>query len=456
PWNWETFPQYLDALEQRCADVDFAAQLPHSPLRVYVMGERGADLAPPSDDELAQMRRLVAEAVRAGALGVSTSRQLAHRFRSGVSAPSVRTEVDEIRALAAGLKDAGAGIFQIISNTEHDPRSEFEIFRSLVVASGGRPLSFSLPGGPGRDAYVDELARARAEGMPMRAQFMPRPVGMLFGLDLSYHPFALNPSYRPIADLPLAEKVEAMRDPALRARLIAEQPDDPNPFLTSMVKRTQALYPLGDPPNYTPAPEENLAVLAEAAGIPLREMIYDALLERDGHAILYCPLGDPSVNPTPVIQSSGVVIGLGDGGAHYGMICDAAYTTYVLTRLTRDAAAGEGLALPAAIRALTLEPAELVGLLDRGRIGLGMKADVNIIDYQGLKLHAPQVARDLPAGGKRLSQRSDGYRMTMVSGEITYRDGEATGALPGRLVRGAKDAPHSGVGTSRQQASAAA
>ncbi len=443
PWNWETFPEYLDALEQRRADVDFAAQLPHSPLRVYVMGERGADMEAPTDAELAEMRRLTTEAIRAGAIGVSTSRQLAHRFRDGRSAPSVRTEVDEILALAEGLRDAGTGVFQIITNTTKPPADEFAIMRRLAETSG-RPLSFTLAsGGPGdgRDVLMRGIEAARADGLKMRAQFFLRPVGMLFGLDLSYHPFAFNPSYRPVEGLALAEKVAALRDPGLRAAILAEAPDDPNPFLMSMIKRTNSLYVLSDPPNYQPAPEDNLMARAEAAGIGLREMIYDALLEDDGKSILYCPLGALGENPRRYFEHPDAVLGLGDGGAHYGMICDAAYPTYLLTRLGRDAPSEEEIDLPLAIRALTRDPAELAGFLDRGLLAPGHKADVNVIDYQGLRLHPPTVARDLPAGGKRLSQKADGYVLTLVAGKATYRDGVHTGALPGRLIRGQQAAP---------------
>ena len=446
PWNWETFPEYLDALEQRRADVDFAAQLPHSPLRVYVMGARGAEMEPPTDAELAEMRRLTTEAILAGAIGVSTSRQLAHRFRDGRSAPSVRTEVDEILALAEGLRDAGTGVFQIITNTTKPPADEFAIMRRLAETSG-RPLSFTLAsGGPGdgRDVLMQGIEAARADGLTMRAQFFLRPVGMLFGLDLSYHPFAFNPSYRPIEALPLAEKVAALRDPGRRAAILAEQPDDPNPFLMSMIKRTNSLYVLSDPPNYQPAPEDNLMARAEAAGIGLREMIYDALLEDEGKSILYCPLGALGENPRRYFEHPNAVLGLGDGGAHYGMICDAAYPTYLLTRLGRDAPPAEEIALPQAIKALTRDPAELAGFLDRGLLAPGHKADVNVIDYQGLRLHPPTVARDLPAGGKRLSQRADGYVLTLVAGEATYRDGVHTGALPGRLIRGQQAAPNAG------------
>jgi len=441
PWNWETFPEYLDALEQRHADVDFAAQIPHSPLRVYVMGERGAERAPPTAAELAQMRRLTAEAIRAGAVGVSTSRQLAHRFRNGRSAPSVLTEEDEITALAEGLRDAGTGVFQIICNTARPPMEEFAIMRRLAQTCG-RPLSFTLASGApnGREEIMQGVDQARAEGLPIRAQFFLRPVGMLFGLDLSYHPFALNPSYRPIEGVPLAEKVRALRDPILRARLLGERPDDPNPFVLSMVRKIDNLFVLGDPPNYQPSPEESLTARAGATGRDLREVIYDALLEEDGHAILYCPLGPLGENPRRLFENDGAVLGLGDGGAHYGMICDAAYPTYLLTRLGRDAPPEEEIALPQAIKALTRDPAETVGFLDRGLVRRGLRADLNVIDYQALRLHPPRVARDLPAGGKRLSQKADGYVMTLLDGQVTYRDGIHTGALPGRLIRGQRPA----------------
>jgi len=220
PWNWETFPEYLDAISQRETDIDFAAQIPHSPLRVYVMGERGVNLEPPTDQDLAQMRDITREAIEAGAIGVSTSRQLIHRFRDGRPAPSTTTEVEELKALALGLRDAGAGVFQLIPNLENPASDEWRVIETLNETSGGRPVNFSLVAGTaikgGWMGYVSGLARASAEGRPISGQYLPRPIGTLFGLDLSYHPFSLNPSYRPIEGLPLDEKVARMRDPDFR------------------------------------------------------------------------------------------------------------------------------------------------------------------------------------------------------------------------------------------------
>ena len=444
PWNWETFPDYLDALDKREADVDFAAQLPHSPLRVYVMGQRGADLEPPTEDDLAQMRGMVTQAIKAGALGVSTSRNLAHRFRSGAFAPSVKTEQDELVALGKGLADAGSGVFQINPNLDNPAAGELAVFNAIAEASG-RPLNFSLianPANPGNwDAYVQGLKDARSAGVPIRGQFLPRPIGVLFGLDLSYHPFSLNPSYRAIADRPLAEKVARMQDPALRAHILSEQPEDPNPFFKGLVQFTANLFPLSDPPNYNPPADSSIAAMARARGVDERGLIYDELLKDDGHAILYSTsaavVQDYLVQTDELYDSPNAVVGLGDGGAHYGMICDAAYTTFLLIeRLGKN-----GIALPRMIKAISADTAASVGLQDRGVVAEGYKADLNIIDLDHLALGRPRIKADLPGGGKRLTQASKGYVATIVSGVVTQRDGRPTGALPGRLVRGARQVP---------------
>ena len=443
PFNWSSFPEYLDALDQRVSDVDFATQIPHSPLRVFVMGERGANLEPPTLEDLVEMRRCVTEAVKAGALGVASSRNLFHRFRSGELAPSVTTELDEVLALAEGLKDAGAGTFQCNPNLDNDAEVELKIFRT-IAEQAGVPVTFSLIAMPTRpenwEGYVEGVRKAAEDGLAIRCQFMPRPMGVMYGLELSYHPFSLNPSYRPLARLPLEEKVARMRDPELRARLIAEEPDDPNPAFVGLIKSISALYRISDPADYNFAADDSIQAEAARRGVDPREMIYDALLEDEGRAILCSYSSDVPeylAKSRDLIGQDNMIVALGDGGAHYGMICDAAYTTYLLTgRLGRD-----GLDLPTAVKALTSQPANSVGLRDRGVLSVGYKADINVLDLPNMILHRPQVIADLPAGGKRLSQKSKGYVATLVSGAVTYRNGEATDALPGRLVRGVRGAP---------------
>ncbi|MEI4509426.1 amidohydrolase family protein [Sphingopyxis sp. CCNWLW253] len=449
PFNWESFPDYLDALDKREADIDFAAQLPHSPLRVYVMGQRGADLEPPTKADLAEMRRLTREAIEAGALGVSTSRSYTHRFRDGRLAPSVSTEDEEILTLAEGLRDAGTGVFQMVPSYDATAKERFALLRSIAETSG-RPVSFTFmqtPQAPGdwRETLAD-LDQAKVDGLDIRGQVIPRPTGGLLGLELSLHPFSLNPSFKEIADIPLEDKVARMRDPEFRRRLLAEQPEDPHDFFKYVVSDLDAMFVLGNPPNYNPSDDESIASRARAMDVDPKELIYDALLQRNGHEVLYRPMGNAEgdrfeSSGRDLIKQDRTFPALGDGGAHYSMICDAAYTTYFLTYWVRDAKADRRIELPYAIRKLTSEPARAVGLNDRGLIRAGYKADLNVIDIERLHLYAPQAAYDLPGGGRRLTQRADGYEATIVSGVVTYRNGRSSGALPGRLVRGAKPAP---------------
>ncbi|MBC7504789.1 MAG: amidohydrolase family protein [Sandarakinorhabdus sp.] len=449
PWNWETFPEYLDALAARQLDIDIAAQLPHSALRVYVMGERGAQREAPTDADLAAMRALTTEAVRAGALGVTTSRNMLHRTRAGELAPSLNSPEDELLTLAGGLRDAGAGVFQLIADIHGEAEDEFALMRRVALAAG-RPLSFSLLQMATGDAdswrtYLRALEAANVEGITIRGQVYPRPVGLLFGLDLSFHPFSLHPSFRSLADLPLADKVAALRDPALRAKLLAESPADTNPFFMAIVAASTATYLMGEPPVYDPAPEDRLDRIAARQGRSAAEVAYDLLLENDGRNILFLPGANYRDGNLEAAREMCVhpdtIIGLGDGGAHYGLICDASFPTFYLTYFVRDAPPGRAVPLADAIRSLTDVPARAVGLNDRGRLAVGYRADINVIDLAGLVLHAPSMARDLPAGGKRLRQEAGGYEVTIKSGIVTYRGGVHSGALPGRLVRGAQPVP---------------
>ena len=446
PWNWETFPEYLDALEARRFDIDVAAQLPHSALRVYVMGARAASGEAPTADDLAAMRRLTTQAIDAGALGVTTSRNMMHRTKAGDLAPSLFSDEDELGALADGLKDAGRGVFQIIPAPMGDAVSEFALMRRLAERSG-RPLSYSLiqmPTGD-RTAWRQSLAalsQAAADGLQMRAQVAPRPVGMFYGLELSFHPFAYHPGYKAIKHLPLAERVAAMRTPALRAQLLAEQPEDSNPVNLKTVKSFQYSYVWGSQADYEPDLAQRIDRLADAAGQSVEEFAYDLLLADDGRAIFYQPGANyRDGNLDAVREMLGhpqAVVGLADGGAHYGMICDASFPSYYLARWARDAPEAQRIPLPQAVAALTSVPAALAGLADRGQLAVGLKADINLIDLARLQVHVPTVAHDLPAGGRRMHQRASGFVATIVAGTVTYRQGVATGALPGRLVRGAR------------------
>ena len=443
PWNWESFPDYLDALDDRHLDIDVAAQIPHSALRIYVMGERAVRHEAPTAGDLEQMRTLVSEGIAAGAFGVTTSRNMMHRTKAGELAPSLHSDIDELCALMDGLADADAGVFQIIPAPDGDAEVEFDILRT-VAEHGRRPLSFTLldvagqPGGGWRH-MLDGLEQAAADGVEMRGQVAPRPVGMFFGLDLSLHLFSAHPSYKAIAHLPLAERVERMRSPAFRQQLLSEQPEDSNPVTLTLIGAFRATCPWGDTPQYEPTREDRIEARAAAAGQSLEDYSYDLLLGDDGRAVFYLPAANYSGGNLDSVREMlghpNTVMGLADGGAHYGLICDASFPTYLLQRWARDAREDQRIPLPLAIAELTSKAAATVGMIDRGRIAEGMKADLNVIDLDALKLHVPRVAYDLPAGGKRMQQKSDGYVATVVSGEITYLNGEHTGALPGRLVR---------------------
>ncbi len=443
PWNWESFPEYLDALDGRELDIDIAAQVPHSALRIFVMGERAARQEAPNADDLAKMRRLVAEGIGAGAFGVTSSRNMMHRTKAGELAPSLYSDVDELCALADGLNDADAGVFQIIPAPDGDADSEFKVLRH-IAEHGGRPLSFTLldvanqPGG-GWQRMLEGLEQAASDGLEMRGQVAPRPVGMFFGLDLSLHHFSCHPSYKGIASLPLAERVERMRDPVFRKQLLSETPEDSNPVTLNLVAAFRAACPWGDEPNYEPKRADRIENRAREAGIGFDEFSYDALLADDGRAVFYLPAANYSNgtldNVRKMLGHPRTVMALADGGAHYGLICDASFPTFLLQRWVRDAEESQKLPLPLAIAELTGKSAATVGLTDRGRIATGWKADLNVIDLDALRLHVPRVAYDLPAGGKRMQQSSSGYVATIVSGVVTYEHGKPTGALPGRLVR---------------------
>ncbi|WP_174274602.1 N-acyl-D-amino-acid deacylase family protein [Sphingomonas bacterium] len=447
PWKWETFPEYMDFIEGRHADIDFAAMIAHAPIRVYVMGERAARRELSTQAEQARMTQLVAEAIRCGAVGVSSSRTSAHRTTGGDLAPAETSTEAELMALARGLKDGGGGVFEIniefADADEGEESADYNLLRRAVKASGGRPAYFLLMEFARQPTLWRTLlelnAQANAEGLPIKGEVMPRANGVLWGLTASHHPFSLNPSYRAIADLPLAAKVAKMRDPAFKAKLLAEAPAHRNPVLVVMAKMFEQAYALGDPADYEQPRERSIGGRAEALGVDPAGLAYDMLLEDEGKAMLYLPSTNylhanyDCVHEMMTHPDS--LVSLGDGGAHYGMICDASYSTYLLTHWVRDRTRGPRVTLPWAIEALTSKPAKAFGFADRGLLAPGMKADLNLIDMERLTLPGPEVVSDLPGGGSRTIQRAKGYVATIVSGEITYREGAPTGALPGRLVR---------------------
>lgn len=449
PWNWESFPEYLDSLDARNFDIDVAMMVAHSPLRVYVMGDRGANHEASTEIDRKRMADLVTEAVRAGAIGVSTSRSLNHRAKDGQLAPSVQTAKEEVLALAKGLGAANAGVFQIITEMSEAPEDEVALIERIAETSK-RPVSFSLAQTLDQpDNWRGLLAgteRANEKGYKVRAQVFPRPIGVMMGLELSLHPLMNRPSYIAIKDLPLEERVARMRDPEMRARILSEEPvPDDQPIVDLLVGSVGKMFALGEEPDYLPPAEMCLEERAKRAGVSTLEFAYDLLLEEDGHAILYLPSANFSTGTPDTVHEMMThpltILGLGDGGAHYGMICDAGFPTFVLTYWTRDVDEARRFPIEWSIAELSRRPAETVGLLDRGVLAPGYKADVNIIDLANMKLHAPRISHDLPAGGRRLRQHADGYDATIVSGVVTYRNGEPTGALPGRLVRGDGFAP---------------
>lgn len=448
PWTWETFPEFLDALDSRHRDIDIAAFLPHSPLRVYVMGRRGVDRELPTAEDLALMRKLAEEAIRAGAVGFASSRLTLHKTAGGQPIPSYEAEYAEIEAIARGVDDAGGGLLQFVPDLmagdyEGALKAVFD-----VAAEVGLPVTFTLAiGNAGPPIHLDALRmveKANADGGDVTGQIFPRPIGLVLGLDLSGNPFVMYPSYLAIAGLPLTERVAEMRKPEVRERILNDTPAAGGHPLMFAAQAWDYMYPLGDPPNYEPAESDSIGARARARGVSPLDEAYDRLLDDDGHAMLLVTLAnfrDGSLDTVAeLIRRDDVVLGLGDGGAHYGMICDASFPTYMLTHWVRDREHGR-LSVAEVVRELTSVPARVAGLADRGRIALGYKADLNVVDAAGLRLHRPVVVDDLPAGGRRLDQRADGYVATIVSGAVIAENGVPTEARPGRLIRGRRPAP---------------
>ena len=443
PWSWESFPDYMEWLAKRDFDIDIGAQLPHAALRVYVMGERGARRDPSTPEDNEAMAKLAREAVRSGALGFSTSRTLNHRTSTGDFTPTLKAGEDELTAIAKAMHGEGRSVLQFVLDlsTLHE-----DLPMMLRVAENTRcPISFSITQNdraPERwRQTLAEINAAAAKGLSITAQIAARPVGLMLGLELSRNPFQTHPSYKAIAHLPLKERLTRLHQPEVRAAILGESAstmDDPLFFKPNYDK----MYLLGDPPDYEQPPENALGAQSRRSGKRPEELAYDAMLSDEGRGMLYVPFlnyADGNLDATrEMLCDPRSVPGLSDGGAHCGIICDASFPTYLLTHWTRDRKRGEKLSIPFVVAAQSRKTALSVGLYDRGVIAPGYKADVNVIDYDNLHLHPPKVHYDLPVGGRRLLQQVDGYEATIVSGHITRRAGSATGARPGRLVRGAQ------------------
>ncbi len=459
-WGWRGFPEYLDALDAMPRTIDIGAQLPHDALRLHVMGERGAAQEPANGDDIAAMRDLCREALEAGAVGFSTGRTDNHRTIEGKWTPSSESDVAELQGIASAFDGLGHGVIQAVSDFDmlRDPTRfdvEFDVIESMAAAAGGRPISISLME---RDQAPNQwrqiLARssaARAKGLDMHVQVAARPIGLLLGLDATFHPFMGFPTYKAMVTLPLAERARRLAEPETRARLLSETSDrmagdgSPIPPLADLLLAqigllSRRLFPLGTVPDYEPRPESSLFATASARGVSPLEAILDALIADEGRALIYFPLfnyqGGDLERLREMIEHPLALAGLGDGGAHVGTTCDASFPTTMLAHWARGRSRGPRLPLEKVVAMLSRNNAEFIGLRDRGTVATGMRADLNVIDLANLGLESPRLVRDLPAGGKRFLQNARGYRATVVSGAITLRDDRLTGKRPGRVIRG--------------------
>lgn len=441
-WQWESFGEYLDALSTMHRTIDVGTQVPHTAVRAYVLGERAHE-DELTADEMNQIAALVTEGVRAGGLGFSTSRTILHRSKYGLIPGTYATD-DELGVIADALAEVGRGLFQYVSDDRVDPGERAWLH---ALSDRGVNVTYSMaqvPNDPdGFRAALDEAAVQSAKGALVTPQVPARPTGMLYGLANSFHPFIVHPTFRKLAGLPVEEIVRQMRTPEIRAALLSEAPQTRQRTAEALATAFHQMYRLGDPPDYEPPQEMSALNVAKATGRTPQEVAYDWLLEDDGKAMLFAPLGSYVDHNHDAIRDMishpASVAGLSDGGAHCSLICDASFPTYLLTHWTRDRTRGEQLPLELVVHKQTLATARAYTLSDRGAVAPGMLADLNVIDHDALTLHAPHTARDLPANGQRILQNVDGYRWTIKAGAVTFEDGTPTGERPGRTLRATDD-----------------
>lgn len=443
-WEWETFPEYLDALDRRQYVLDIGTQVPHGAVRGYVMGERGAANEEATADDIGAMADLVAEGLLAGALGFSTSRTPLHKSKSGELVPGTMVDAAELYGIADQMAAVGHGVFQFAPEHVILPDQEWTWMRELATRSG-RTVSVNFSQTDQQpDLWKQVIAKLdedRANGVPIVAQVHGRTVGLLMCLEGSYHPLMFHPAYQEIADLPLAERCDALRSGPIRERLITEVPDDGGFFERAVLNVTHKIWAVADGDiDYEPSPDEAVGAVAARTGASPMGLMIDQLLTADGNGMLYSPFFNYSYGDLSFVYEAhmnpSTRMGLADAGAHVRVICDGGTPTFMLTHWTRDRSRGPKMPLEYVIHRQTRQTAELYGLGDRGLLAPGMRADVNVIDYDALTFGKPRMAWDLPGGAPRLVQKASGYRHTFCAGVETVTDDEFTGELPGRLVRG--------------------
>lgn len=443
-WNWETFPEYMDSLDKQSRVLDVATQVPHGSVRAYVMGERGARNEAATDEDIVKMAEIVREGIAAGALGFSTSRTMLHLSKDGEPVPGTFANKAELMGIGRALGQAGHGVFEMASDMT--PAEEEFIWMKELSAETGLPVTYALLQSPVEPEKWRDMLRltddARKQGANVTAQIACRPTGMVLGWQSTLHPFIATPAYKEIAHLPFAERLERLKNPEVRRQIVEHKPRERSSLSQILTQGFDRMFRLEKDGklDYEPRAEDSVAALAAREGRSPAEIVYDMLMEKDGRGYIYLPMLNYALfnfdHIEEMMHHPATVLSLSDGGAHCGVICDASFPTYMLTHWVRDRERGPRLPLEKVVRMQTHDTARLYGLNDRGVIAPGMKADINVIDLDKIRILAPEMVFDLPADGRRMIQRAEGYRATIVSGVVTFEDGEATGEMPGRLVRG--------------------
>jgi len=443
-WDWETFPEYMESLDRQSRVLDVATQVPHGSVRAYVMGERGARNEAATEEDIVKMAEIVREGIAAGALGFSTSRTMLHLSKDGEPVPGTFANKAELMGIGRALGQAGHGVFEMASDMT--PAEEEFIWMKELSAETGLPVTYALLQSPVEPEKWRDMLRltddARKQGANVTAQIACRPTGMVLGWQSTLHPFIATPAYKEIADLPFAERLARLKDPEVRRQIVEHKPRERSPLSQILTQGFDRMFRLEKDGklDYEPRAEDSVAALAAREGRSPAEIVYDMLMEKDGRGYIYLPMLNYALfnfdHIEEMMHHPATVLSLSDGGAHCGVICDASFPTYMLTHWVRDRDRGPRLPLEKVVRMQTHDTARLYGLNDRGVIAPGMKADINVIDFDKLRILAPEMVFDLPADGRRMIQRAEGYRATIVSGVVTFENGEATGEMPGRLIRG--------------------